>query len=30
VIRPHGTRWQPDPPAVVLTGGEVVEPGLRP
>lgn len=27
VIWPHGTGWQPEPPAVVLTGGEVVEVG---
>ncbi|MFI7493318.1 hypothetical protein ACH9D2_01140 [Kocuria sp. M4R2S49] len=27
VIWPAGTTWQEDPPAVVLEGGQVVEPG---
>lgn len=28
VVWPAGTRWQGDPPAVVLKGGEKVEPGM--
>lgn len=28
VIWPAGTRWQQDPPAVVLKGGETVDPGM--
>lgn len=28
VVWPAGTRWQDDPPAVVLNGGVLVEPGM--
>lgn len=28
VVWPAGTRWQKGPPAVVLKGGEKVEPGM--
>lgn len=28
LVWPAGTRWQEDPPAVVLDGGEKVEPGM--
>lgn len=28
LVWPAGTRWQEDPPAVVLDNGEVVEPGM--
>jgi len=28
LVWPAGTRWQKDPPAVVLDNGEIVEPGM--
>jgi hypothetical protein len=28
IVWPAGTRWQDDPPAVVLDGSEVLEPGM--
>ena len=28
IVWPAGTSWQPDPPAVLLPDGQIVEPGM--